>query len=219
LNPPFDTAFPLEYSFHSLGDVRGKKVMDLGCGSGEQVIALLHRGAKVVGLDLSPDLIAIAQRRLQMEGLEAEVRVGSAYETGVPDASVDVVFCMSLIHHLDLPKVKAEMLRVLGPGGFVVLKEPIRFNRSYEFVRSFFPNQEDVSDDEHPLTKDEFRAFQKEFQCDGLRFFRLPWVGVVERITPSATNFAFRASNLIMANFSFLSRFATVAVIRLRKPA
>jgi len=47
LNPPADTAFPLEYSFHLLGDARDKKVLDLGCGSGEEMIALLHRGARL----------------------------------------------------------------------------------------------------------------------------------------------------------------------------
>ncbi len=40
LNPPSDTAFPLEYAFWVLGDVRGKTVLDLGCGSGENIVPL-----------------------------------------------------------------------------------------------------------------------------------------------------------------------------------
>jgi methylase of polypeptide subunit release factors len=54
LNPRADTPFPLEYAFHLLGDVKDKLVLDLGCGSGEEVIPLLRRGARVIGIDLSP---------------------------------------------------------------------------------------------------------------------------------------------------------------------
>jgi len=85
-------------------------------------------------------------------------------------------------------------------------------------VRSFFPDQEDVSDDEHPLTRNEFRTFQEGFNCDGLRFFRLPFVGLIERIAPASTNLAFRISKSLM-DFSFFSGYATVAVARLQKPA
>src|ERR1019366_8907883 len=97
LDPPADTAYGLEYAFHLLGDVRGKTVLDLGCGTGENIVPLLERGARVIGIDISPDLIAIAQKRSSDANLEASVMVGSAYETGLPDESVDVIFCMALI--------------------------------------------------------------------------------------------------------------------------
>jgi SAM-dependent methyltransferase len=219
LNPPANTPFPLEYAFYLLGDAKGKRVLDFGCGSGEEMIPLIHRGASVVGIDISPDLIAIAELRLREEKLDGEVRVGSAYETALPDSSLDVVFCMSLIHHLELPKVKEEMLRVLRPGGVVILKEPIRFSRTYNFLRSFLPSHEDISSEEHPLTKEEFRFFQEGFESDGLRFFRLPWVAFILKIAPPAgRRAAIRFSNAILTNFPVLSHYATVAVVRLRKP-
>ena len=127
LDPPADTAYGLEYAFHLLGDVRGKTVLDLGCGTGENIVPLLERGARVIGIDISPDLIAIAQKRSSDANLEASVMVGSAYETGLPDESVDVIFCMALIHHLDIKLVRDEMLRVLRKGGAVILREPVRF--------------------------------------------------------------------------------------------
>ena len=97
LNPPADTPYGLEYAFHLLGDVRGKTVLDLGCGKGGNIIPLLERGAHVIGIDISPDLIAIAQKRLNDANLEASLTVGSAYETGLPDESVDAIFCIALI--------------------------------------------------------------------------------------------------------------------------
>jgi SAM-dependent methyltransferase len=68
MNPPSNTPFPLEYAFYLLGDIRGKTVLDLGCGSGDELIPLLHRGAKLIGIDISPDLVAIAERRLNEAG-------------------------------------------------------------------------------------------------------------------------------------------------------
>jgi SAM-dependent methyltransferase len=219
LNPPANTPYPLEYSFHLLGDATGRRVLDLGCGSGEELIPLIRRGANVVGIDISPDLITIAKRRLLEEKLEADVRVGSAYDTELQDSSVDVIFCMSLIHHLDLPRLRKEMLRILRPGGFIVLKEPVRFSRTYDRLRSFLPNRQDVSDDEYPLTEDEFLGFQEGFQSDGLRFFRLPLVPLVQWAGPAASHAAFRLSNSLLAKFPAISSYATVAVVRLHKAA
>ena len=218
LRPPADTPFPLEYAFYLLGDAKGQTVLDLGCGSGENLLPILHRGARVIGIDISPDLVAIAERRLNEAGLDASVAVGSAYETELPDASVDVIFCVALIHHLDIPRARAEMRRILRPGGFIVLQEPIRFSKTYSFLRRLLPDREDISDYEHPLTEDEFHAFQEAFECDGLRFFRLPFVPLAQRIIPAAQGPALRLSNSIVKRFPAVARHTTVAVVRLRKP-
>src|SRR5690348_687348 len=77
LAPPADTPFPLEYAFHLLGDVKSKTVLDLGCGSGEELVPLVRRARSVFGIDISPDLIEIAKRRAP----QAELKVQSAYDT------------------------------------------------------------------------------------------------------------------------------------------
>jgi len=65
INPPPGTAYCLEYAYNLVGDVRGKTVLDFGCGTGENVIILARRGAHVVGIDISPDLIDLAKRKRQ----------------------------------------------------------------------------------------------------------------------------------------------------------
>jgi SAM-dependent methyltransferase len=217
LNPPANTPFPLEYAFHLLGDVRGKCVLDLGCGSGETLIPLVHRGANATGMDLSPDLITITKRRLSETGVEARAEVGSAYETGFADGSFDVVFCMSLIHHLDIPIVREEMRRILKPGGYIVLKEPIRFSKGYDFLRSVFPSHEDISDFEHPLTREEFSEIQEGFQVDGVRFFRLPFVPLVQRTMPSILRSSYFVSAWVLNCLPRASRYATAGAMRLTK--
>jgi SAM-dependent methyltransferase len=163
-NPPSDTQYPLEYAFHLLGDVRGKTVLDFGCGRGENVVPLVLRGAHAIGLDVSPELIGLARQRLDNAGLKADLRVGSAYATDLPDGSVDVIFSISLIHHLDIGQVTGEMLRILAKGGRAILKEPIRFSASYARLRNLLPARGDISEYEHPYNprriRDPLRALQ-----------------------------------------------------------
>jgi len=217
LNPPPNTPFPLEYAFYLLGEVRGKTVLDLGCGSGENIIPLVHRGAQVIGIDISPELISIAQQRLDQAGLSAIVRVGSAYETQLADDSVDVVFCMSLIHHLDIAPAREEMRRILRPGGSIVVKEPVRFSHGYETLRSIFPSHEDVSEYEHPLTKAELRALQEGFLVNGNRYFRLPLVPLLGRFVPVMQRSSWYASDAILTALPWLERYASSVALRLQK--
>jgi len=186
LNPPADTPFALEYAFHLLGDVRDKTVLDLGCGTGENVVLLCKRGARVIGIDISPDLIAIAERRLKAAGLQAALSTGDAYATGLPDASVDAILCIALIHHLDISRVRGEMRRVLKPGGAIILSEPIRFSKGYGWMRGLLPAQEDISDYEHPLTREELATMNAGFSVERTRYFRLPFVPLVSKMIPAA---------------------------------
>jgi SAM-dependent methyltransferase len=215
--PPADTPFALEYAFHLLGDVRGKTVLDLGCGSGENLVVLLKRGARVIGMDISPDLIKIAQDRLTNAGLEASVSTGDACHTGLPDGSVDVIFCMALIHHLDIDTVREEMWRILRKGGCIVLKEPVRFSRLYQRLRSLLPDREEISDYEHPLTRDEMERMTRPFLVEGTRYFRLPLVPLMSAVLPSKAHAAWKMSNWVIRHVPLAERYASCVVTRLQK--
>jgi SAM-dependent methyltransferase len=217
LNPEANTPFALEYAFHLLGDVRGKTVLDLGCGSGENVVPLLARGARVLGIDISPELIAIAERRLHDAGLEAAVCVGSAYDTGLPDKSIDLIFCTALIHHLDIKLARDEMWRILRPGGLVILKEPIRFSTKYARIRSLLPAKEDISEFEHPLTREELDTMVQPFTVEGTRYFRLPFVPLISEMLRFESKAASKASDWILRHLPSLDDYATTIVARLKK--
>lgn len=217
LSPQSNTAFPLEYSFWLLGDVRGKTVLDFGCGAGENIIPLIERGARVIAIDISPELIALARQRLDLAGLKATIHVGSAYETGLPDASVDVIFCIALIHHLDIEKVRTEMRRILTKEGKIILQEPIRFSRVYAALRSLLPNRGEVSEYEHPLTRAEFAAINKDFKASGTRYFRLPFVPLLSRI-PGIRKQLWKMDRWCLQWLSTVtSRYATCVVTKLSR--
>src|SRR5215467_328105 len=92
--PPADTPFAIEYSYNLLGDVRGKDVLELGCGDGENTVLLAHRGARVCGVVVSDAMVNLARRRAQANGFVkgVEFGVGSAHELPFRDGSFDVVF-------------------------------------------------------------------------------------------------------------------------------
>jgi len=213
LNPVPDTAFPLEYSFWLLGDIRGKTVLDIGCGAGQNLVPLVERGACVIGIDISPELIALAQQRLALAKVEATVQVGSAYDTGLPDASVDVIFCIALVHHLDIARVRKELRRVLAKNGKIILQEPILFSEAYARLRKLFPARDNVSAFEHPLTREEFAAIHGSFKADATRYFRLPVVPLLSPII--SPKHLFTMDRWCLKTFPAISRCATCVVTRL----
>lgn len=217
LDPPSDAAYPLEYAYHLLSNIRGKTVLDFGCGSGENVIALVIRGARVIGIDISPDLIDLAKCRAQKACVVADLRVSSAYDTGLPDHSIDVIFCIALIHHLEIPRVLQEMARILREGGYIILKEPIRFSNMYDRLRKLLPSRMDISDYEHPLTSDEFKSLtQKYFFSTDTRFFRLPFIPLLNRVFSRVPDSVWRASNWLINSFPSATLYASVVVTKLR---
>lgn len=217
LSPPAETAFPLEQTFHLVGDVAGKTVLDFGCGNGASVVVLVHKGARVIGMDISPELIELARRRVEMQckGLpEPELMVGSAYETGLPDASVDVVLSNALLHHLDLPTVMKEIKRILKPTGRLIINEPVRFPRILQMGRKLFPKRGEISEYEHPLTREEYSIITDWFEMEYEKAFRLPLLSLAIRLGADGKNLMgmYRFDGSLLAHFPFLRRFAGVRV-------
>lgn len=217
LDPPADTPYFLEYAYYLLGDVAGKNVLDLGCGKGENLIPLAERKAKVIGIDISPELVGLARRRIDIAGSCARVQIGSAYHTGLPDESVDVIFCIALIHHLEIPPVRNEMWRLLKTGGFVVLLEPIGFSRTCGALRKLVPAREHSSQHEHPLNQKELRCLCQRFTPERIRYFRLPFVPLVERLFRPTSDSIHLFSDRAIHALPLSKYFATVVVMRLRK--
>jgi SAM-dependent methyltransferase len=220
--PPRDTAYPLEFAYQELGDVDGKRVVDFGCGSGANSVLLANRGAHVWGIDISEDLLRLAQRRLAVNGRAggAEFIAGSAHDMPFPDNSIDVVFGIAILHHLDLDLVSKEVRRVLKPGGRAIFQEPVRNSRAIRFVRSLIPYRApDISPYERPLTDAELRRFATGFTSWSVRAFALPHVQVGQ-VLPVAKHYWrtwYAWDRAALRGFPWLSRYASIRVISLTK--
>jgi SAM-dependent methyltransferase len=105
----------------ALGDVADKDVLELGCGAARFSIKLARRGARPVGLDVSPKQLEHARRLMREAGVEFPLVEASATDVPLPPASFDVVFCdhggMTWADpYLTVP----EVARLLRPGGLLV---------------------------------------------------------------------------------------------------
>jgi ubiquinone/menaquinone biosynthesis C-methylase UbiE len=220
--PPAGTAYPLEYAYYQLGDVIGKRVVDFGCGSGANTALLTGRGAHVWGIDISEDLLRLGQRRLTVSGRKgaATFMASSAHDLPFPDNSIDVVFGIAILHHLDLDLVSREVRRVLKPGGRAIFKEPVRNSAILRFLRSLVPYRApDISPYERPLTDAELARFAEGFNTWSVRAFGLPHVQVGQ-VLPIVKNYwraLYESDRRILDRLPWLSRYASIRVISLTK--
>ena len=100
----------------------GMEVLDLGCGTGTLALLAKRRrpGARLVGLDGDPKMLARARAKAAEAGLEARFDEGLADRLPYPDRSFDRVLSSLFFHHLDpavTRRTLREALRVLKPGG------------------------------------------------------------------------------------------------------
>ena len=115
-----------EDTFKLLGNVDGKRILDLGCGAGHNAIALARQGAKVIGVDESSDQIADARAACEREGVKVELHHAPLAELAfiradTIDAAVSV---WGLAPVDDIDRVFRQVDRVLKPEHPLVLSMP-----------------------------------------------------------------------------------------------
>ncbi|MHA1137319.1 MAG: class I SAM-dependent methyltransferase [Candidatus Thorarchaeota archaeon] len=105
-----------------LGDVKGKRLLDAGCGEGYLARYYTKKGADVVAIDLSPSLIEASEIITDNEGLEVDYRVGDVcHVESIPNETFDIV--LSNLVLLNIPYLEdalKEYFRVLKTGGHLV---------------------------------------------------------------------------------------------------
>jgi ubiquinone/menaquinone biosynthesis C-methylase UbiE len=107
------------------GPQPGERVLDVACGTGvvaRHVAPRVGPEGEVVGLDLNPDMLAVARAAAAREGLSVDWREGRAEALSFPDGGFNLVLCQfGLMFFADRQAAVAEMYRVLTDGGRVVL--------------------------------------------------------------------------------------------------
>ena len=105
----------------------GMKVLDVGCGIGRWSMEFARRGAEVTGVDISEEMVRLAGDNMRREGLKGSFSVNSIDEMDFPDNSFDLLHCSSVLMHVTDPdkfkKCCSNMVRVVRPGGHILLKE------------------------------------------------------------------------------------------------
>jgi ubiquinone/menaquinone biosynthesis C-methylase UbiE len=110
-------------------ELRSGAVLDVGCGPGDLALRLaeLRPGLKVVGIDISADMVRLAARQAAASPHAARLRferADAANLSGFPDASFEAAVSSISLHHWRRPeRVLEELWRVLKPGGFALLAD------------------------------------------------------------------------------------------------
>jgi demethylmenaquinone methyltransferase/2-methoxy-6-polyprenyl-1,4-benzoquinol methylase len=122
----------------------GIHVLDVGCGTGTNLMLYHEAGCNVFGVDLSPAMVEVAQKKL---GDRAEIRLGDASKMPYSDDSFDLVTGFFILHEMPSqirPAVISEMVRVVKHDGRILLIDyhlgPIRFPKGwmYKAIILFF---------------------------------------------------------------------------------
>ncbi len=99
--------------------LKGKRILDAGCGAGRDAVYFAEKGFNVIGIDLSKEMLEAAKKRAN-----ADFRVGDVRKTGFDDDSFDGVWCYNTLLHLDKEDVHAalkEFARILKSEGILFI--------------------------------------------------------------------------------------------------
>ena len=190
-----------------LEDVRGLKILDLGCGYGDLSVLLLKRGAEyVAGIDISEKYIDYANRRAKAEGFEDNrvlFRVMDAHELTFDEGAFDLVVGSGVLHHLNIEVSLGEVNRVLKVGGRALFKEPLAANPLLKLFRFLTPNARTI--DERPLTKDDLALIANHWDV------RSSYYGIISSpvamltsivLRPYPDNYLLRVSDYLERNLN-----------------
>lgn len=146
----------------SLGDVRGKKIIELGCGLGEAAVYFAKKGAEVVATDISSGMCELVKKVAQKHGVTLSTAQAYADKMPFPDETFDIVYAANLLHHVDIEKAIIEAKRVLKPGGKFVSWDPLAHNPAINVYRRMAMGVR--TEDEHPIKMSQLALFSKHFR-------------------------------------------------------
>ncbi len=115
-----------EEALRLVGDVKGKRVLELGCGNAQRSIAFARQGATAIGVDFSPEMVDAAKRLCEQERVRVELRLGDLADLAFLRAdSVHLVFsAYALSYAGDFERVLRQAHRVLKTGSPLVFSLP-----------------------------------------------------------------------------------------------
>jgi SAM-dependent methyltransferase len=188
------TAPEMRYIVRRLGDIRGKRVLDVGCGLGEASVYFAMLGADVTASDLSPGMLAAASELARTNCVKITPHVASAEDMGLAEnARFDVIYTGNLLHHVNIQEMLDQVLPHLAKDGVFVSWDPLAYNPAINVYRN--RATEVRTEDEHPLTRDDIRGIGGKFDQIETKFFWLTTLvifvimAVIQRRDPNKVRF------------------------------
>jgi 2-polyprenyl-3-methyl-5-hydroxy-6-metoxy-1,4-benzoquinol methylase len=184
----------------------GKRLLDVGCGTGYVASLYARGGATVTAVDIAERSVELTRQRLKLLHLTADVRVANAEALPFADGSFDVVSSFGVLHHTpDTGRALREVHRVLVPGGKAIL---MFYHRNSFAYRLLFPAKRLLQREwMHKSAQDQVNAVDGSDNPLGKVFTRQELMALM----PGFTDFEFHTWELFFRHAdklpAFLSRF------------
>lgn len=164
-----------------LGPLNGRRVLEVGAGSGSLAVWLALQGAEVVGIDVSAGILDVARRRASVNGVadrstfvHVPIEEFDPRAAGLGHDRYDAIIGNNVVHHFDRDLAMANLGRLLEPGAVAVFCEPVLFLpewtrslRNSRAVTRFFPP--------HTHTPDERSLDERDFAVMRRWFAKVDW--------------------------------------------
>jgi 2-polyprenyl-3-methyl-5-hydroxy-6-metoxy-1,4-benzoquinol methylase len=177
-----------------MGDLNGKRVLDIGAGLGESSVYFALRGASVTTTDLSPQMVETAVRLAKLHGANVQGVVSAAESLNVPENHFDFVYIANTIHHVTSKETLfSQMKKSLKPGGWFFSWDPLAYNPVINIYRKMASDVR--TEDEAPLTFGDVELARRFFSDVGHREFWISTLALflkyylVDRVHPNADRY------------------------------
>lgn len=118
----YETYAPWIKSTFKFEQYIGKRVLEVGVGTGSDHLELAKAGAILTGVDITPKSIELTKKNLDLHGYKSDLRVADAENLPFEGNTFDVVYSFGVLHHTpDTQKAIDEVYRVLKPGGKAII--------------------------------------------------------------------------------------------------
>lgn len=210
----------IETGICSLGNLQGKRILLLGCGSGKEAWYFVEKGAEVFGMDIAFNYLKIANYGSKKHHYDKHSRFicMSVYLMAFKKATFDHVYGHAILHHLNLEHIGTEISRILKPGGSAIFTEPLDSNPILRFTRDFvpYPGKHRVKG-EKALSYKDIKCIAKSFsqcQCKEKQL-----LSMLVRLFPDEKVFKFldALDTILFRIFPMLKQFCRAVIVRFTK--
>lgn len=108
------------------GPLKGKHILEIGCGTGSSTVAMAEQGALVTGVEPHSGSLAVAQKRISHHGLDSDFIEGNADQALALSGSFDIIALFAVIEHMTWSERRRALRQAwarLGPGGHLIIAE------------------------------------------------------------------------------------------------
>jgi 2-polyprenyl-3-methyl-5-hydroxy-6-metoxy-1,4-benzoquinol methylase len=204
-----------QYGAKLLGSVKGCRVLDYGCGQGEESTYLALMGAQVTAIDISPVGIKLTKERARLNGVNDRVSamLMRCDPTEFPSESFDVIHGFGILHHIGLQVGMMEIKRLLRPGGRGLFFEHMGNSKTIERLR---PKERNYTKGERPVTWKEVEEIRPEFSRMVARPFHIA-SRLRKRVQLLNQPLVKRVDHAVLSALPIMRHFASGIVIYLEK--